>query len=703
MHTHKIVSIVAVIFMLCCLLPESSQAVWLSKGPTGTAVNALFCSETDSSVVFAGTDGGVFKTIDSGTNWVYKGLRARNVEAIGARTACGAQLFAGRSGEPGNLFASINGGDTWALYESFPDDVRSLGLTYPPECIGYVGTESGVFVSNGNSGLSNSYVSALAVDNNNNVYAATEEDGVFKTTNDGLTWIPINNGLTFPYVNDVKIDANGYIFAATTGGGVYFSDDGGTNWTPKNTGLPDISGLYAASALEKDGLGNLYASVVVTIMPSETAAVFKSTNNGESWFPTDTTINGPLVESAMCVTLNNKLFVGTTHGIFRTDDFGASWVDMTNKISAMQFNNSFVMDASGNVYIASDGNGIYKTTDGGSTWLAVGTGDPWDSNDLLIDHQGNMYAAGTDVYGVMKSTDNGDTWAPASTGLPSDLFYGIVMYEEPRTFGMDGNGGIYVGYENGDVYKTVNHGESWSPTSSLPFSGEPKEILSLLGNTGNTIYAGTEDEGVFKSIDGGTTWIKKNTGIPAGAEIETFFKDSSTGDIYLGVDGTGSGNGLYLSSDAGEHWVKVPTPAPAAGCLVNSVSMDQNGNLYAVFCNTAVYVSPDKGTSWIDKSDDLFPWDSVEGINVRGIFADGNNNILLATDGSGMYRLSRLADINLDDQVDISDVILVLRIALQLDPEAACSDINDDTGVDISDVILTLRMALGLDPPKPCI
>jgi hypothetical protein len=52
--------------------------------------------------------------------------------------------------------------------------------------------------------------------------------------------------------------------------------------------------------------------------------------------------------------------------------------------------------------------------------------------------------------------------------------------------------------------------------------------------------------------------------------------------------------------------------------------------------------------------------------------------------------------------VDISDVILDLRIALELDPVVACSNINGDATVDISDVILTLRMALGLDPKQPC-
>jgi hypothetical protein len=61
-----------------------------------------------------------------------------------------------------------------------------------------------------------------------------------------------------------------------------------------------------------------------------------------------------------------------------------------------------------------------------------------------------------------------------------------------------------------------------------------------------------------------------------------------------------------------------------------------------------------------------------------------------------------LGDINCDNVIDITDVILVLRLALQLDPPAACSDINGDGGVDISDVILTLRMALGLDSWEEC-
>jgi len=55
-------------------------------------------------------------------------------------------------------------------------------------------------------------------------------------------------------------------------------------------------------------------------------------------------------------------------------------------------------------------------------------------------------------------------------------------------------------------------------------------------------------------------------------------------------------------------------------------------------------------------------------------------------------------DINSDGDIDISDVILCLRIAIGLDPvNLETADMNNDGIVDISDVILILRKAIGLD------
>ncbi len=55
-------------------------------------------------------------------------------------------------------------------------------------------------------------------------------------------------------------------------------------------------------------------------------------------------------------------------------------------------------------------------------------------------------------------------------------------------------------------------------------------------------------------------------------------------------------------------------------------------------------------------------------------------------------------DLNNDNNVDISDVILCLRMAIGLDPiNLYPADMNNDQQVDIADVILILRKAIGLD------
>ena len=70
--------------------------------------------------------------------------------------------------------------------------------------------------------------------------------------------------------------------------------------------------------------------------------------------------------------------------------------------------------------------------------------------------------------------------------------------------------------------------------------------------------------------------------------------------------------------------------------------------------------------------------------------------------GDACEAVNWMGNINEDSIVDISDVILVLRMALDLDPDNVCADIDDNGAVDIADVILTLRMALGLDEFQPC-
>jgi hypothetical protein len=63
--------------------------------------------------------------------------------------------------------------------------------------------------------------------------------GVFKSTNGGTNWSAVNTGLTNTYVYALAIDpaTPTTLYAGTWGGGVFKSTNGGTNWSAVNTGL----------------------------------------------------------------------------------------------------------------------------------------------------------------------------------------------------------------------------------------------------------------------------------------------------------------------------------------------------------------------------------------------------------------------------------------------------------------------------------
>src|ERR1035441_6201342 len=70
------------------------------------------------------------------------------------------------------------------------------------------------------------------------LYAGTFSDGIFRSTDNGTTWLRSNSGLTCDTVLAFASDST-YLFAGTFGGGVFRSSNNGTSWTQVNNGLSD--------------------------------------------------------------------------------------------------------------------------------------------------------------------------------------------------------------------------------------------------------------------------------------------------------------------------------------------------------------------------------------------------------------------------------------------------------------------------------
>jgi photosystem II stability/assembly factor-like uncharacterized protein len=94
----------------------------------------------------------------------------------------------------------------------------------------YRSTNNGDNWFRANTGLTNSQVYALAIDQNNRLYAGTYGGGMFTSTNNGANWREINTGLTTNLIMDLAINSSGHVFAGTYGAGVFRSTDNGDTW-----------------------------------------------------------------------------------------------------------------------------------------------------------------------------------------------------------------------------------------------------------------------------------------------------------------------------------------------------------------------------------------------------------------------------------------------------------------------------------------
>ena len=92
--------------------------------------------------------------------------------------------------------------------------------------------------------------------------------GVFLSTNNGTSWTAVNTGLTNTYVYALAVSGTN-LFAGTYGGGVFLSTNNGTSWTAVNTGLTNTVCLVLLPSPARISLPGLTAAA--SFFPPTTA------------------------------------------------------------------------------------------------------------------------------------------------------------------------------------------------------------------------------------------------------------------------------------------------------------------------------------------------------------------------------------------------------------------------------------------------
>ena len=432
------------------------------------------------------------------------------------------------------------------------------------------------------------------------IYAGTEVNGVYISTDDGITWTARNAGIETYGVSSI-ISFQGFIFAGTLQGGVFRSSDGGLTWSaPTNGNNLFITSLIVNSPYIYAGAASLglyrssdngvtwtevssfsYVSEMCvsgnTLLVSEFHYTYATTDNGVTWFEVQP-LTGAEIFSFYCE--GNTVFAGGRNKIYRSTDNGNTFVTINLNFSFGSVNIYYIAAIGSILFIATSYDGVYKSTDNGTTWFSANVGMGPKDVRAVIGINSSTLIAGSHYVGMYRSTDLGLSWIKSVAGFPAGI--SILSLLESET-------SIYAGTRDG-VYRTDDNGDSWIKLTGTNDTINYSTVWGLCEKDGD-IYASTFlqfNTTVYKTTDKGLTWTRSGTGFPPDL---TFIKDLATsGDnIVAGTD-----EGIYYSSDNGISW------QPANGPNQNIESLAASGNFVyaAVPSGAGVYRSVDNGVNW---------------------------------------------------------------------------------------------------------
>lgn len=595
-----ILCLTCLVILLQVRISSAADTSWHSVGPYGGRVYALAVDSTDSSVVYAGTDNGVFKTADSGLSWQQLGFPDKQIVSISIDyVALPKTVYA--AGAWGVIYRSSNDGETWEDISAGASSeyIRVMASDPAQSERLWLGTNGGAYKWNsGNSQWEPTapISSTRALDIRGGVVFAGTEYGVFKTTNDGVSWESINGDLPQGYqercISSLVLDPNDsqVIYIGTWYGGAYKTVDGGQHWYSMNTGLPSFTEITAL-AFNPTNSNVLYAASYGFFASSvDDSGVFKSTNGGGSWSHVSAGITNRYARSLdVHPTVGDIVYVGTLGGgVFRTANGGDSWEHRVQGLNALEVN--AFLETGGTLYAATEFDGVYRSTDEGQSWESFNNGLPPTTlfaYDLAEDEQNNVFlgigqwgvlrldsgswvtvtntltrtdvSAIVDVSGtlmiaaaepgqsnnqILVSTDTGSTWTEQNEGLPSPL--------QVRSLSVQRSGDsvtIFAATSQG-IYKTSFSPISWSESNSGLSTDEVYDV-AVDPNNPDVLHAATRSY-VYKSENSGVSWEKYQNGLDSSCLRAVVVDPTDSNRVYVGGD-----NGVYQSNDAGSFWSQV--------------------------------------------------------------------------------------------------------------------------------------------------
>lgn len=514
------------------LRSSNSGATWTSNTAAGFVFSRIAFDPSDAQRVYYASNRGLYFLGPQGSTITFVtglGETALTGVAVDPSDSNRLLVFSRSFG----LLRSANRGQSWSGEEGLPAGIGFAVAAVP--------SENGRFLAGMNG------------------------TGIFATIDQGATWSLSSAGLTASTVRALAVSPTDSqtVWAALDSGGMFKSTDGGLSWNESRTNYVH-SGDTVMAVDPQDG-NKLY---VGSVEPTDQlfGAFSRSIDGGASW------IVSPMTRDVRAIAVNpsngQSLLIGGSTGVFqgrvsflRSDDVAANFVG--DPFSAMSLRNilDLTWDPSNPDEVWAIGflNGTWSlwfSADGGLNFgllqffqqipLVQIEVDPTDSSRLYI---------GTVALGLLRTTPSSPSLAGANTGLPNN---GAVTISS-IAIAPDAPANLLVVTEFG-VYRSDNYGDTWQASTQ----GLPAQSVRQVFAANGVAYAATRGAGLYKSADHGLTWSPA-TRLPLDPAAIVHGANFRGGGLAPGQITSVFGSGFSESVEVAQA---IPLPLALAGASV---------------------------------------------------------------------------------------------------------------------------------------
>jgi photosystem II stability/assembly factor-like uncharacterized protein len=510
----------------------------------------------------------------------------------------------------------------------------------------------------------------------NVLYAGAATGGVFKSTDGGLTWLPVADDVANLNVGDLAVDPLNpeTVWLGTgepngghnnfAGGGVYRSTNGGATWDFMGLGETVSIGRIVVDPTNSQRV--FVAAQGSYFGPNPERGIYRTTNGGTSWqrvlFVSDSTA---ATDIAIDPSNPNRLIAamwervrrpnggthlfGATSRIWRSENGGDTWLPLgvanglpdalqqrIGRIGlALCANDPDIAYA-----IITDGLnpiGLWRTTDFGTSWenrdtdstIADGAASfSWYFSQVRVapDNCNRVYAMDVTFF---RSDDGGATF-PVAYG-PGDYpllhvdHHALAFHPANPDFIFEGN--------DGGINYSSDRGTTWNKVARLPVTQFYE--INIDPSDPARLYGGTQDNGTLRTTTGNTDdWEPIFGGDGMYVNVDPRDSDIIYAEAQFGV--------LGKTLDGGVTWRLARPPAQSDRRNWSTpVEIDPLNPNVIYYGSQRLWRSADSTASWSAVSGDLTDWvpGAVLGtITTIGVSPVDSTLVWVGTDDGNVWR-----------------------------------------------------------------